>query len=268
MRTGNHIKKLIAGVLIAMLVISTAWADTYIHEFFRYTVEDDSVTITRYTGKEEVVTVPAMIGGHPVNTIAKGAFIDTPVRTIKLPDTIMTIEEGAFAEGQTVVFNYNLEPAGTQTQPDSGPAPDEQAGTQQPAPDEQSGTQDPIAQTPGEAQQGGQNTEAEAPDSPQVGSSGPKDEPVDLIAPPVDVATVGDGESEDGDVAIAITSASSGAVNITGNEDDLKNLSKDREDPTPASQSKPLKTILLVAAAVIVVAAVAVVFAKKGRGKA
>ena len=40
------------------------------------------------------------------NTVAKGAFADSSyVKTVNLPDTITTVEEGAFAAGITV--NYN-----------------------------------------------------------------------------------------------------------------------------------------------------------------
>ena len=87
----------------------TAYAATeYVDGYLRYTVEDGSVTITGYNGRESEVTIPAKIAGVPVNTIASGAFLDsTKVTKINLPDTIMTIEEGAFRSGQTVVYNYN-----------------------------------------------------------------------------------------------------------------------------------------------------------------
>ena len=92
-----------AVILLAAVRISAA-AD-YIHGFFRYTVEDDSVTITAYRGKEEEVTVPAMIGGNPVNVIAAGAFASNEnVKTIHLPDTIMTVQPGAFGAEQKVTY--------------------------------------------------------------------------------------------------------------------------------------------------------------------
>lgn len=84
----------------------------YIHGFFRYTVEDGSVTITAYRGNEEEVTVPSMIGGNPVNVIAAGAFANnSTVKTIHLPDTIMTVETGAFGPEQKVIYAaYETEP--------------------------------------------------------------------------------------------------------------------------------------------------------------
>jgi len=96
---------LAALVLALALSAGALAAEVYIHGYFIYTVEDQSVTVTAYTGKEAEVTVPAMIGGSPVNTIAAGAFADNDyVKTVHLPDTVTTVEEGAFGPGQTVIF--------------------------------------------------------------------------------------------------------------------------------------------------------------------
>ncbi len=89
----------------------TAFASQiYTEGYFKYTVEDDSVSICEYYGKESEVTVPSTIVGNPVSTIAKGAFSDnTNVKKVNLPDTIMTIEEGAFASGINVVYDSNTD---------------------------------------------------------------------------------------------------------------------------------------------------------------
>ena len=95
-------------LLVLLLGISTTvWAGkSYVHGYFRYAVADDSVTITAYTGDEDVVTIPSMIAGNPVNTIASGAFAGADhTTTIYLPDTIMTVESGAFSAVQSVVFS-------------------------------------------------------------------------------------------------------------------------------------------------------------------
>lgn len=102
-------KKRLLGFCLAvllLLIVPISVSAEYIHGYFRYIVEDESVTITAYYGVEDVVTVPAMIGGNPVNTIAAGAFSGcSTVTTVYLPDTIMTIEEGAFSSEQTVVYS-------------------------------------------------------------------------------------------------------------------------------------------------------------------
>ena len=100
--------KAFSAALLTVLLMPTlsfpVLAD-YIHGYFRYETEDQSVTITAYTGKEESVTVPSVIGGNPVNTIAAGAFAGCEsVKTVYLPDTISCVEEGAFSPEQTVVF--------------------------------------------------------------------------------------------------------------------------------------------------------------------
>ena len=109
-------RKSVLCILTALVILTaaqlTVCAD-YIHGFFRYTVADESVTITAYRGSEETVTVPAMIGGNPVNVIAAGAFANSAtVKKIYLPDTIMTVEVGAFGPDQMVVY------AGIETEPE------------------------------------------------------------------------------------------------------------------------------------------------------
>lgn len=98
-----------AAVLVLVLALSvTARAgDAYIDGYFRYTLDDGSVTVTAYTGRAATVAVPPMMGGNPVNTIAAGAFADNAAVTrVYLPDTVTTVREGAFASGQTAVFYY------------------------------------------------------------------------------------------------------------------------------------------------------------------
>lgn len=76
---------------------------TYSEGYFYYTVADESVTITGYFGHEKTVRVPERIAGYPVNAIADGAFKDTGIETLYLPDTIMYVGEGS-AGAATVMF--------------------------------------------------------------------------------------------------------------------------------------------------------------------
>ena len=107
----NLQKKLIVAIasLVAMLLLSStvAFAEdatTYTQGALYYTVSDASATITGCFGRDETVEVPASIAGIPVNAIAAGAFTGNAyVKEIILPDTIMTIEEGAFASNITVL---------------------------------------------------------------------------------------------------------------------------------------------------------------------
>lgn len=104
-------------VCFCLSAMTVCAANVYISKYLRYTVEDSSVTIVGYNGSESEVTIPARIAGNPVNTIAEGAFADcTTVEKVSLPDTIMTIEEGAFAPGQEIVYSSSLN--GSQTTED------------------------------------------------------------------------------------------------------------------------------------------------------
>ena len=102
---------LVALALVAIVLSpAVAKADSQLtHGFLRYEVEDNSVTIVDYAGEEEEVWVPAYIAGNPVNRIAMGAFYDSwTVRKVYLPDTVTQVDEGAFAEDQEVIFDWNV----------------------------------------------------------------------------------------------------------------------------------------------------------------
>ena len=102
-------------VLMALAVAVPAFADTvYTEGALNYTIADESITITDYFGKDAEVTVPASIAGTPVNTIAAGAFAhNDSVKKVNLPDTITSVEEGAFAAGITVNYQSNVVGGGT-----------------------------------------------------------------------------------------------------------------------------------------------------------
>ena len=256
---------LLAALLLALAVPAAAFAD-YIHGYFRYTIADRSVTITAYYGNETEVIVPAMIGTNPVNTIKAGVFAGTKVQKVWLPDTIMTIEEGAFGPGQTVAYYSNEKEIG-------------QGGKTSPAGiSSQSGS---LITTDGDGNLvmvDPQGSETVLDDTQSYTLSTDEQGQTVITSEKGETVTVGqDGvvaftDAKDTKITVSTTDGTRQTVSSdskTGTEEaDIDEPSKDREDPTPAKQSKPLKTILLVAAAVIVVMAVAVVFAKKGRGKA
>jgi len=106
-RTGYGLLAVIAFCVIFICApLRAKAAEVFTNGYFQYVVEDHSVKIVSYFGTQEEVTVPNMIAGNPVNEIAKDAFAgNQDVKKVNLPDTIMTIEEGAFGEGQTVVYD-------------------------------------------------------------------------------------------------------------------------------------------------------------------
>lgn len=136
-------KKLTAILSALMLILSVtpaAFATVYSEGYFKYTIADESITITEYFGKEETVTVPAMIAGIPVNAIASGAFSGSGIRELNLPDTITSIESGAIDVGVVINYNSNL-PSGGQEQTQPNP---QQPDTPQPDPTQPYYPQPPL----------------------------------------------------------------------------------------------------------------------------
>ncbi len=95
---------MIQGVALASAISTSAYttpttaSQTQTETDFEYTVSNDTVTITRYTGDEENVTVPQTINGKTVTAIGEQAFYSCQtVKNIILPNSIQTIEEWAFS---------------------------------------------------------------------------------------------------------------------------------------------------------------------------
>ncbi len=77
----------------------------YTEGYLEYVLTDNRVEITGYFGEEEETVVPAQIAGYPVSVVRTGAFSSAETLTkVTLPDTVTEIQEGAFTEGQTVVY--------------------------------------------------------------------------------------------------------------------------------------------------------------------
>lgn len=102
------------------LSLTVTASQIYTEKTFEYTIEDESVTIVSYFGDDEEVTVPNMIAGFPVNTIASGAFANTALKNLYLPDSIMTVEPGAIRTGTSVIYNANAMPADNTPGADAG----------------------------------------------------------------------------------------------------------------------------------------------------
>ena len=96
-------------VMLVLLLVSflsfSALAARYTEGYFYYDLVDGGIVITGYFGKENTVRLPNQIAGYPVSSIAAGAFLDTTVRQLYLPDTIMEINENAIARDITVFFS-------------------------------------------------------------------------------------------------------------------------------------------------------------------
>ncbi|MBE6424387.1 MAG: leucine-rich repeat domain-containing protein [Planctomycetaceae bacterium] len=64
---------------------------------FEYTVHDDRIEITSYTGSAPSVTIPSTIDGLPVTDIEKGAFVSCEsLMSVMIPESVTSIGNKAF----------------------------------------------------------------------------------------------------------------------------------------------------------------------------
>ena len=72
--------------------------ETLTYGDYEYEVNDNNtITLTKYIQSSTEFTVPSEIDGKPVTKIGQNAFAKTDVRTIALPDSVTTIDSGAFS---------------------------------------------------------------------------------------------------------------------------------------------------------------------------
>ena len=74
------------------------WAKETDADAFVFEDRNGEVFVASYSGKDEVLTIPAQHNGKPVTGIASNAISSENLKTVVLPETITTIEEGAFTE--------------------------------------------------------------------------------------------------------------------------------------------------------------------------
>ena len=63
---------------------------------FKYTIEHNQVTITKYTGTSKDITIPNEIEDLPVTTIGQRVFSGNELTSISLPQNLTYIGEYAF----------------------------------------------------------------------------------------------------------------------------------------------------------------------------
>jgi hypothetical protein len=88
-----------ACVTLLMLFALSAWADdTYTsNDGWKYTVSDDKVTITGYTGSSTSLEIPSTLGEYSVTSIGESAFEEnTSITSVTIPETVTSIGVKAF----------------------------------------------------------------------------------------------------------------------------------------------------------------------------
>lgn len=84
---------------------------------FEYTIANDEITITKYTGDAVDLTIPDYIDGLPVTVLDSNFIEDNYIKTLKTPQTLKIIRPRAFSGGTTltkICLNEGLEEIDTQ----------------------------------------------------------------------------------------------------------------------------------------------------------
>lgn len=71
----------------------SAWTDPTL---FQWEPFGDGAAVTGYAGREDIISVPAELGGLPVRAVRAGAFAGARCGAVILPDTVRVVENGAF----------------------------------------------------------------------------------------------------------------------------------------------------------------------------
>src|ERR1035438_8198916 len=69
---------------------------------FKFTTNNGAITITGYTGTNNVVTIPDKINGLPVTSIDVGAFQGSALTGITIPDSVTNIGDSAFVDCESL----------------------------------------------------------------------------------------------------------------------------------------------------------------------
>lgn len=96
-------------IITTMLFNSVIFADDtiYYEGPLKYKINDDNtVTIVDYYGTDKEVKVPMNMGRFIVTEIAPGAFKNSGVEKVQIPDTITSVDEDAFDNIDSIKLNY------------------------------------------------------------------------------------------------------------------------------------------------------------------
>ena len=83
-------------------------SETRISGDWKYKVEGGTATIVGYTGWSSYITIPDSLGGYTVTRIGDGAFANSNMTSLTIPEKIAYIGEGAFqycSRLSTIIFN-------------------------------------------------------------------------------------------------------------------------------------------------------------------
>lgn len=80
------------------LTLYAQWLPTSAKEDFTWTLQENQVFITGYTGSGALCVIPPVIEGFPVRRVCADAFRGADMHTLVLPPTLYTVEKDAFSQ--------------------------------------------------------------------------------------------------------------------------------------------------------------------------
>jgi len=86
--------KKIFTAFIALLASAAVFAQSAASDFETKANTDGTVTITKYVGWDTEVVIPAQIGGKAVTAIGAGAFENSGLTAVTIPEGVKRIENG------------------------------------------------------------------------------------------------------------------------------------------------------------------------------
>ena len=89
---------LVFSIILQLLTVDVFSTDEPVCEpaDYTYTLQDDCVTITKYTGSDDSIRIPTAFEGYPVTAIGIDAFVDCTFTEIILPASLESLEREAF----------------------------------------------------------------------------------------------------------------------------------------------------------------------------
>ncbi len=104
MKARKSIRVIILAAVLMLAFPTSVLAANYIESPWIYSVNNESVCIKRYMGDEKKPIVPWTLAGLDIKKIGAGAFTNTDVTTVYVPDNDVSIEYDAIP--QTVIVKY------------------------------------------------------------------------------------------------------------------------------------------------------------------
>ena len=79
-----------------VVAIATS-SDKYTFQDWEYSINDDNtITITSYNGTDTDITIPNQINELPVTIIGQGAFWNSKIESVTIPDSVVELKEACF----------------------------------------------------------------------------------------------------------------------------------------------------------------------------